>query len=85
MRALLVPVAAAAAISFASGALAAQTTTGTVKTFSARHHMLTLKGGETYVLPATFKDPGLKSGEKVRITWNKDNGKHMADEVTIVK
>lgn len=86
MRALLVPAVAAALISTAPFALAAsQTATGTIKAFDMKAHTLTLDDGITYQLPATFTDPGLKSGEKVQVTWDMQSGKHEASQVTIVK
>ena len=86
MRTLLVPAAIAAllatsAISFA----AAQHATGTVKAFDAKAMTLTLADGDTYVLPKTFKNPGLKAGENVSITWEMKGAKKTADTVTIVK
>jgi Cu/Ag efflux protein CusF len=86
MRALLVPAAAAALLATAPFALAAgQTATGTVKAFDMKAHTLTLNDGTLYQLPAGFKDPGLKSGEKVQVSWDMQSGKHEASKVTIVK
>jgi hypothetical protein len=36
-----------------------------------------------YRLPATFKDPGLKNGEKVMVHWKMDGTAHEATSVTI--
>lgn len=85
MRALLVPVAVAAAISAVSVASAAQRTTGDVKSFNMKAHTLTLSSGTTYTLPKSFKDPGLKAGEKVKVTWDMLKGRHAATDVIIVK
>jgi hypothetical protein len=86
MRALLVPAAVAALLATAPFALAAgQTATGTVKAFDMKAHTLTLNDGVVYQLPSGFKDPGLKSGEKVQISWDMKSGKHEASKVTIVK
>lgn len=86
MRALLVPAAAAALLATAPLALAAtQTATGTVKAFDLKAHTLTLDNGTIYQLPAAFKDPGLKSGEKVQVSWQMKGGKHDASKVSIVK
>ncbi len=86
MRTLLVPAAIAAllatsAMSFA----AAQYASGTVKAFDAKAMTLTLASGDTYVLPKTFKNPGLKAGERVSISWEMNGAKKTADSVTIVK
>ena len=55
---------------------------GKVKSFDLKTHTLTLDNGIAYTLPATFKDPGLKAGEKVTVQW-KMNGK--AYDATSVK
>lgn len=88
MRALLVPVAFAAALSAAPAAFAANATmdtTGSVKSISLKAHKLTLKDGSVYRLPADFKDPGLEAGEKVKVSWTMDKGRHNATDVEIVK
>lgn len=86
MRALLVPAATAALFATASIAFAAaQSSTGTVKDFDMKAHSLTLQDGVAYMLPSNFKDPGIKAGEKVKITWEMKGGKHEASQVTIVK
>ncbi|HSM42444.1 MAG TPA: DUF1344 domain-containing protein, partial [Afifellaceae bacterium] len=66
-------------------AFAADMATGTVKSFDLTTHGLTLDNGTVYTLPANFRDPGLMVGEKVNISWEMKNGKHMADGVTIQK
>ena len=86
MRTLLVPAAIAAllatsAVSFA----AAQHAAGTVKDFNAKAMTLTLASGDTYVLPKTFKNPGIKAGERVSINWEMNGAKKTADSVTIAK
>ncbi len=86
MRKLLVPAAAAALL--ATSALtfaAAQHATGTVKAYDAKAQSLTLADGTTYMLPKTFKDPGLKAGEKVSINWEMKGSTKSADTVTIMK
>lgn len=64
---------------------AAMTATGTVKTYDAAKHMLTLADGTSYMLPKTFKDPGLKVGEKVSVAWTMKGDTHEASAVKIVK
>lgn len=85
MRALIVPAITAAFLSTSTLAFAADMATGTVKAFDLTTHSLTLDNGTVYTLPANFKDPGLKIGENVSISWQMKDGKHMADTVTIKK
>tara|TARA_R110002020_G_scaffold60594_12_gene164011 strand:+ start:1570 stop:1881 length:312 start_codon:yes stop_codon:yes gene_type:complete len=65
----------------ASAMAAPQTIASTVKAFDLKTHKLTLANGVSYVLPANFKDPGLKVGEKVSVKYQM-NGK--AFDVTSV-
>lgn len=83
MRSLIVPAVSAALITSATLAFAAQTSTGAVKAFDLNNHTLTLQDGIVYMLPNNFKEPGLKIGEKVTVTWDMKDGKHMASQVTI--
>lgn len=71
MRLHILPLVFATTLGVASAAFAATTTTGTVKAFDMKIHTLTLEDGNIYNLPAGFKDPGLKVGEKVSVVWNK--------------
>jgi hypothetical protein len=54
-----------------------------VKSFDLAKHTLTLDNGVTYVLPATFKDPGLKNGGKVTLKWHMKGTEYDADSVTM--
>ncbi|MEQ1943310.1 DUF1344 domain-containing protein [Mesorhizobium sp. VNQ89] len=87
MRKLLVPAAAAAllATSALTFAATAQHTTGTVKSYDSKAQSLTLADGSVYMLPKTFKDPGLKAGEKVSINWEMKGSTKAADQVMITK
>lgn len=87
MRKLLVPAAAAAllATSALSFAVTQQHATGTVKAYDAKAQTLTLADGSVYMLPKTFKNPGLKAGEKVSINWEMKGSSKTADQVTIAK
>ena len=86
MRKTLFPLAAAALVASSFGAFAADTmTTGVIKAVDIKAMTVTLEDGAVYTLPAGFKDPGLKAGEKVTIAWKMANTKHAADTVTIVK
>ncbi|MCB1494616.1 MAG: DUF1344 domain-containing protein [Bauldia sp.] len=70
-----------------AGAASAEEDIGKVKTFDAAKHELTLKGKKktdiVYYLPADFKDPGLKPGVRVAITWTMQDDKHMASNVVL--
>ena len=46
---------------------------------------LTLSDGSSYVLPKSFKDPGLKAGEKVSVHWEQKGSQKIADKVMIMK
>ncbi|MET0436417.1 MAG: DUF1344 domain-containing protein [Devosia sp.] len=60
-----------------------QSISGTVKAFDLKAHTLTLADGKIYQLPATFKDPGLKAGEKVTVHWKMNGSAYQATGVTI--
>ena len=87
MRNVLFPAAAAALIasSFAAVAATDTMTAGSVKSFDLAKHVLVLDNGISYKLPATFKDPGLKVGEKVSVGWVLKGKVHQADKVSITK
>jgi len=85
MRALLTSLTVMTAISLSSAAFAASTTVGTIKSYDAKAMTLTLRNGTAYALPANFKDPGLKIGEKVKIAYDIVNKKHEASAVTLVQ
>lgn len=86
MRALLIPAAFAAVLSTATlGFAAAQYSDGTVKSFDLKAMTLTLNDGSQYALPKNFKDPGLKVGEKVAVSWDMNGGKKIAETVTITQ
>ena len=88
MRNLLLPAAAATLLAASSLAFAASPphhTSGMVKAFDGKAMTLSLNDGSTYSLPKTFKDPGLKSGEKVSVTWDQAGARKVAESVTIQK
>lgn len=64
-------------------ATADQTISGVVKAFDLKAHTLTLDSGIAYMLPADFKDPGLKAGSKVTVKWHMDGKNYDATQVTI--
>jgi Cu/Ag efflux protein CusF len=67
----------------AASSQADQIVSGTVKAFDLKAHTLTLADGKTYQLPANFKDPGLKMGEKITVHWKMDGAKYDATSVTL--
>lgn len=86
MRTLLMPAAAAAILATSAFAFAAaQNATGMIKAYDGKSMTLTLADGSIYSLPKTFKNPGLKAGEKVSVNWQKSGSKKIADHVTLVK
>ena len=86
MRTLLVSAVVAATLATSSLAFAAmQNATGTIKVFDSKAMTLTLADGSTYALPEKFKNPGLKAGEKVAISWEQAGSKKIAETVKIVK
>jgi hypothetical protein len=86
MRKLLVPAAAAAIFATSAVAFAAvQHTDGTIKTFDTKAMSLTLADGTSFQLPKHFKNPGLKAGEKVSVSWDMSGKNKVAETVKILK
>jgi hypothetical protein len=86
MRNILIPAAAAALLATSALSFAAQQqTTGVVKTFDSKAMTLSLADGSSYMLPKSFKDPGIKAGEKVTVAWEQSGAHRTADSVTIAK
>jgi len=83
MAAGATPATPAAAPMAAPAAAAPQSVTDTIKSLDLSKHTLTLANGTSYTLPATFKDPGLKVGEKVTVKWTMKGAEHDAQSVTI--
>ncbi|MDO6962822.1 DUF1344 domain-containing protein [Rhizobium alvei] len=84
MRALFASVVVLSTVAAIPAAYAAtQSMTGTVKSYVAGKS-LTLKNGDQFVLPVNFKDPGIKTGEKVKVAYEKAGKKLQAEMVTIV-
>ena len=85
MRTLFASVIVLSSIAVGSTAFAASLSmTGTVKSYSQAEKSLKLANGDTFVLPKGFKDPGIKTGEKVKIAYQKAGKKLEAEMVTIV-
>ena len=87
MRKLIVSAAAAAFLASGSAAFAATIhhMTGTVKSFDETAMSLMLDNGSTFTLSKAFKDPGVKTGEKVRVSWETSGKQKMAESVKILK
>jgi hypothetical protein len=86
MRMYLIPAVIAATLSAATLAIAApQHATGTVRTFDGMAMTITLADGSIYALPKGFKNPGLKTGERVSIAWDMTGKNRTAETVTILK
>jgi ferric-dicitrate binding protein FerR (iron transport regulator) len=86
MRKLIMTAAAAAVLASGTTAFAAvKHTTGTIKTYDGTALSLVLDDGSTFTLAKTFKDPGLKAGDKVRVSWDKSGNDKIAETVKIVK
>lgn len=74
------PIAKPAAV---SAMAAPQSVASTVKSIDLKAHTLTLANGISYVLPPTFKDPGLKVGQKVNVKWQMNGKAYDATSVTL--
>lgn len=85
MRVLLSNLAIVTVLTTPALALAAQTATGTIKTYDKASMALTLKDGTIYQLPKGFHDPGLKAGEKVSISFDMSGKNHEAKTVKILR
>lgn len=85
MRVLLSNLAIVTVLATPAFALAAQTATGTVKSYDKTAMSLTLADGTTYQLPKGFHDPGLKAGEKVSISFAMSGKTHEAKTVKIIQ
>ncbi len=84
MRRFVAPAVIAAVLTASPLAFAADSATGVIKSMDSKAHTITLDNGVTYQLPANFQ-PMLRTGEKVKVSWEMKNGKHQADSVVIQK
>jgi hypothetical protein len=86
MRKLIVTAATAAFLASGGAAFAAvKHTTGKVKSFDEMAMSLVLDNGSTFTLSKAFKDPGIKPGEKVRVSWDMSGKNKVAETVKIMK
>jgi hypothetical protein len=83
MRRSILAATIVAASLIGTAALAANSTdTSAIKAISSSKHTLTLADGKTFYLPKTWKSTGFKVGDKVTVTYELQNKKMMASEVT---
>lgn len=85
MRALFASALILSSVAMVPAAFAASmSTTSTVKAYVAGKS-LTLANGDRFAIPSNFKDPGIKTGEKVKVAYQKTGKNLQAEMVTIVK
>ena len=85
MRALFASAVILSSVALVPAAFAAsQSVTGTVKVYHSGQS-LTLANGDEFILPKSFKDPGIKTGGKVKVAYEKTGKKLQAEMVTIVR
>lgn len=85
MRALFASAVILSSIAMVPAAFAASmSVTSTVKAYHSGQS-LTLANGDEFILPSNFKDPGIKTGEKVKVAYQKTGKKLQAEMVTIVR
>ena len=82
MRSRLLPALLAASLSLAGAAYASTSTTGQIKALDMTAHTVTLSDGTVFQMPAGYKDPGLKVGDKVAIVWEMKGKAHEASSIT---
>ena len=86
MRSFILPAAVIVGTALSGMAFAAGTTsTGMIKALDMTKHTLTLDNGTVYQLPAGYKAPGLKVGDKVSVTWDMMGTTHDASAVGMAK
>ncbi|MER2534518.1 MAG: DUF1344 domain-containing protein [Rhizobiaceae bacterium] len=81
----LVPVAIATLLATSAFAATLQQSSGTVRLYDHKAMTLQLADGESFMLPANFKDPGIKVGGHVAVSWEKSGLDNMARSVTLIK
>jgi hypothetical protein len=85
MRALFASAVILSSIAVVPAAFAAsQSVTGTVKAYHAGKS-LTLANGDMFQLPSSFKDPGIRTGEKVKVAYQKTGKNLQAEMVAIAR
>jgi Cu/Ag efflux protein CusF len=84
MRKFVLPLILVASLGASSMAMAAASTAeGVIKSIDAKAMTLTLENGTVYQLAKTIKVATLKTGEKVKITWDKVGNANEASAVVV--
>ena len=77
MKRIVMPLVAGIAMTAATVAYGASAS-GAIKSIDTATHSVTLANGQTYVFGSTMNLSTYKVGEKVKITFEAQNGKNMA-------
>ncbi|KKB09847.1 DUF1344 domain-containing protein [Devosia chinhatensis] len=67
---------AASAAPAAATSAAEQTTSGVVKFFNTQARSLELEDGSWFYMPAAYKAPDIKVGQKVTVHWQQNGSAH---------
>ena len=81
MRKSLVTAALAATFLTHAAFAASVTDTGAIKSLDASKHLVTLADGKVFEAPAGWSFTTYKVGDKVKVTYETENGKMMASEI----
>ena len=81
MRKSLVTAALAATFLTHAAFAASVTDTGAIKSLDAAKHQVTLADGKVFEAPAGWAFTTYKVGDKVKVTYETQNGKMMASEI----
>ena len=81
MRKALVTTALAASLLTTVAVAASTTETGAIKSLDAATHQVTLTDGKVFQVPAGWSFAAYKVGDKVKVTYELQNGKMMASEI----
>jgi hypothetical protein len=80
MNVLIPPLTAVMFLATGYGAVA-ETSAGVVTGFSSSPHALTLRDGESFLIPSDVRVDGISSGQFVTVTWSSMGGDHVATRV----
>lgn len=81
MRKSLVSAALAASLLTTAAFAASATDIGAIKSLDATKHLVTLADGKVFQAPAGWSFSAYKVGEKVKVTYEVQDGKMMASEI----
>jgi Cu/Ag efflux protein CusF len=82
MKKLVVPAVAALMALSTSFAWAWSDVTGVIKSINVNAHELVLDDGKTYTVPQTINLSTFKTGDKVMVSTQIENGKNMVNKMT---